>query len=168
MFNIVVSETDISAVKSLSYKDREILKDAINKTDPNNFLTPVKNGGFVCPVCGNSSRKNATGVTPTLDNDVLLYGCRRCDCLCNDDLLKIIVNVNNINKNTFEGFCETLAIGAQICRINVNNFDSFYDLHLTTSSENSKNCLKIMPNFLPTHRQICNLGLIQSVKIGIV
>ena len=126
MFNIIVSETDISAVKSLSYKDREIL------TDPNNFLTPAKNGGFVCPVCGNGSGKDATGVTPTLDNDVWLYGCRRGDCLCNGDLLKIIAKVNNINKNNFEGFCETLAIGAQICRINVNNFNSFYDLHSTT------------------------------------
>lgn len=148
MFNIVVSETDISAVKSLSYKDREILKDAINKTDPNNFLTPAKNGGFVCPVCGNGSGKDATGVTPTLDNDVWLYGCRRGDCLCNGDLLKIIANVNNINKNTFEGFCETLAIGVQICHIDISNFKSFYDLHSTTSSENSKKLPKDYSNFL--------------------
>ena len=132
MFNIVVSETDISAVKSLSYQDRETLKNAINSTKPSNFLTAAKNGGYVCPICGNGSGKDATGVTPTLDNGVWLYGCRRGDCLFNGDLLKIIANVNNINKNNFEGFCETLAIGAQICRINVNNFNSFYDLHSTT------------------------------------
>lgn len=148
MFNIVVSETDISAVKSLSYKDREILKNAINSTDPNDFLTAAKNGGFVCPICGNGSGKDATGVIPTLDDGVWLYGCRRVDCLFNGDLLKIIANVNNINKNTFEGFCELLAIGTQICHINVNHLNAFYDLHSKTSSENLKKSPKDYSKFL--------------------
>lgn len=152
MFNVILSETDISAVKSLSYKDRERLKDAINSTEPSNILTPAKHGGFVCPICGNGSGKDGTGVIPTLDKGVWLYGCRRGDCLFNGDLLKIIANVNNINKNNFEGFCETLAVGAHICHINYNNFNSFYDLHSTTSSENSKKLPKDYSKFLANTR----------------
>jgi len=148
MFNIVVSETDISAIKSLSYKDREHLKDAINSTEPSHILTPAKLSGFECPICGNGSGEDGTGVTPTLDNGVWLYGCRRGDCLFNGDLLKIIANVNNLNKNTFEGFCESLAIGAKICHINYSNSNSFYDLHSTTSRENSKKLPKDYSKFL--------------------
>ena len=168
MFNIVVSETDISAIKSLSYKDREHLKDAINGTEPSNILTPAKHSGFECPICGNGSGEDGTGVTPTLDNGVWLYGCRRGDCLFNGDLLKIIANVNNIDKNTFEGFCETLAIGVQICHIDISNFKSFMIYIQQRQAKIQKNCLKIIPIFLPTHRQIWNLGLIQSAEIGVV
>lgn len=148
MFNIFVSEMDVSAIKSLSYRDREILKNVINRTEPNKFLAAAKNGGFICPICGNGSGKDATGVTPTLNNDVWLYGCRRGDCLFNGDLLKIIANVNNIDKNNFEGFCELLAIGAKICHINYSDLHSFYDLHSTTSSENSKRLPKDYSRFL--------------------
>ena len=153
MFNIVVSETEISAIKSLSYKDRESLKNAINSTEPSDILTSAKHGGFICPICGNGSGEDATGVIPTFDNGAWLYGCRRGDCLFNGDLLKIIANVNNINKNTLEGFCETLAIGSHICHINQNSYNIFYDLQSTTSSKNSKKSAKDYSRFLAHTRE---------------
>ena len=139
MFNHIVSEADITAIKSLSYQERESLMLAINGTEPNNILAPAKNGGFICPICGNGSGKDATGVIPTLENGIWLYGCRRGDCQFNGDLIKIISKVNNINKDTFDGFCKVLAIGAEICHINYHSSNKFYNLNAVASSTNLKN-----------------------------
>ena len=141
MIQCNVSEIEINNIKALTYSERENLMNAINSTNPDTFLTKAKNGGFICPICGNGSGKDATGVIPTFEDGVWLLGCRRGDCQFNGDLIKIISKVNNINKNTFEGFCETLAIGAKICHINYNHQGQFYNLNTSTSSKN----LKIKP-----------------------
>lgn len=139
MIKCNVSEVEINNIKTLTYNEREKLMNAINSTNPDSFLTKAKNGGFICPICGNGSGKDATGIIPTFENGVWLYGCRRGNCHFNGDLIKIISKVNNINKNTFEGFCETLAIGTKICRINYNSSSQFYSLNYSTSSTNLKN-----------------------------
>lgn len=139
MIKCNVSEVEINNIKILTYNERENLMNAINSTNPDSFLTKAKNGGFTCPLCGNGSGKDATGVIPTLENGIWLYGCRRGNCQFNGDLMKIISKVNNINKDTFEGFCETLAIGLKICHINYNSSGQFYNLNTSTSSTNLKN-----------------------------
>ena len=62
--------------------ERELLKKAPD------FLAPAKNGGFICPKCGNGSGQDGTGIKVT-DNtkgtDHPRYKCFKCGI--NEDII---------------------------------------------------------------------------------
>lgn len=115
-----VTEEAITAVKHLTYDERNQLAKMINDTDPQSIFSPnPKNKDeIICPLCGNGSGKSHTGVKPTHKENGWLYGCRKPNCNFNGLITTIIAKEMNLDKRN--DFCEILAIGAAFCNIPVS------------------------------------------------
>lgn len=125
-----VTEEQISAVKKLTREQRSQLYSAINNTDPRQLFQHVERGAeneIICPICGNGTGENHSGVIPTLKANGWVYGCRRPaaggDCNFNGLLTSVIGKELNLNQKDSNDLCTILATGADFCGITVSPSD---------------------------------------------
>lgn len=118
-----VTEEEITAIRSLSYDDRQSLLEEINRTDPQSIFTTNDHARdeIICPLCGNGTGKSHTGVKPTLKDNGWLYGCRKPNCQFNGLLTTIIGKELGLNKNNAEDLYQILAVGAAFCHIPISH-----------------------------------------------
>ena len=65
-----VSPADIAEIAALSKAEKYALKLKINQFDLRDILPLAeKNGGIICPFCGNGSGKDGTGIIPKESKD---------------------------------------------------------------------------------------------------
>ena len=67
------------------------VKDAIKTTSPDELeargiIRKAKQSGYVCPVCGNGSGRNGTGVSFTLKGSIWVHNCPRCGRYSGDNI----------------------------------------------------------------------------------
>ena len=85
--------------------ERELLKKA-----PDKFLAPAKNGGFICPKCGNGSKEKGTGMEVNKQakdkDDHPRYKCFACNEVYGDiiDLYMLQTGINDMRKAKYELF----------------------------------------------------------------
>ena len=85
--------------------ERELLKKA-----PDKFLAPAKNGGFICPKCGNGSKEKGTGIEVNKQaedkEDHPRYKCFACNEVYGDiiDLYMLHTGINDMRKAKYELF----------------------------------------------------------------
>ena len=85
--------------------ERELLKKA-----PDKFLAPAKNGGFICPKCGNGSKEKGTGMEVNKQakdkDDHPRYKCFACNEVYGDiiDLYMLHTGINDMRKAKYELF----------------------------------------------------------------
>ena len=76
-----VSDADIAEIAALSKSEKDALKLKINNFDLRDILPLAeKNGGIICPICGNGRGENGTGIIPKEStdenkNNYLYYHC---------------------------------------------------------------------------------------------
>ena len=115
-------ESELSAVNSMSYSERDQLRRKINLIDLRGiFQLDRQCKGFICPICGNGSGDKGDGIVPTLKTDskgveFFIHHCFKCGGL-NGKLNDIIANVNGLNWNAEK----TLAIGLHILHLTENS-----------------------------------------------
>ena len=120
------SQETFASVKILDKSERERLKEEINRTDPTSIFGSAKDSSnpdkryIICPICGNGTGSDATPVEVKFKNGVWVYNCFKCNAF-HGDLVKIIATEGNYNLNTFEGFCQTLAAGADLIGYNLDS-----------------------------------------------
>lgn len=127
MFFPSVTEEQVKAVRRLTYQQRADLIAEINNVEPTRLFEHVDGGKddeIICPICGNGTGENHSGVVPTLTANGWLYGCRRPaaggQCNFNGLLTGVIAKETGLNQKDFNGLCEILAIGAEFCGITVS------------------------------------------------
>lgn len=120
----IIDNSDVEAVKRLSHADKRALTELINAADPHNIFQPAGDSRdpdkrkIICPVCGNGTGDDATPIEVTRDGDVWLYNCFK-GCGFSGNLVKIIANEENLNRDNYDDFCRVLAIGARFAAIDV-------------------------------------------------
>lgn len=62
--------------------------------NPEIYLQKAKKKGYICPLCGNGTGNDGTGIT-TKDN--IHYSCFKCGEIKNSDIIEIIAKVNGIS-----------------------------------------------------------------------
>lgn len=92
--------------------DREYVKDFINRQEPT-YLQRAKKTGYVCPVCGNGSGKDGTGITKDPnDREHPHYKCFNGACglyADNLELIRAYYNLQDFNEALQKG-CELYGI----------------------------------------------------------
>jgi len=92
--------------------DREYAKDFINRQEPT-YLQRAKKTGYVCPVCGNGSGKDGTGITKDPnDREHPHYKCFNGACglyADNLELIRAYYNLQDFNEALQKG-CELYGI----------------------------------------------------------
>ena len=116
---------EIDAVKALTKDDRNALALQINSTPPERLFSIAPDGKPICPICGNGSGTDGTGVDFTEKVNGFLYGCRRPNdaggqCLFNGLLTNVAAKELGIDvRGNFDGFCTALAAAAKFAGVAV-------------------------------------------------
>ena len=111
-----ITDADIADIRAMSKSQKDKLRKQINFAEPTKIFKCVegKTDEIVCPICGNGTGNDATGVTATPTETGWLYHCFKCGEF-SGDLIKIIATANQLStsKGT-KDFPKILAIGKKI------------------------------------------------------
>lgn len=106
------------------------LKKKIKQADPPKLLKPAGKYGYICPICGNGTGRDGTGIIPRKTVDGWDYKCWRCQNF-GGDFLNLLAAVNRLDLNRKRDFKKALAIGKKL--ISDAYSGRLDDIHFDTS-----------------------------------
>ena len=106
------------------------LKKQIKQADPQKLLKPAGKYGYICPICGNGTGRDGTGIVPRKKVDGWDYKCWRCQNF-GGDFINLLAAVNRLDLNRKRDFKKALAIGKKL--ISDAYSGRLDDIHFDTS-----------------------------------
>lgn len=136
-FKPTVTDADISAIQALPKDEKNKFKEQLLKTDwtATPLFEPAKIGG-ICPICGNGSGRDGTGIKAGKYSDHYRYKCFAQNCFTfngkeNCNWLEFIAVMNDIPNLKGKNFYRVLAI----CKkIQDKTFNGHFDAVAVTDS----------------------------------